>query len=248
MTTKQFYDELKKKFVEILEENMILGVPIKITTKALTSEDAIGITKRKDFPIITGSEVMIQAECKGSIGQAFTDAPAAYIGNLKEICEMDLEKDTRAKGLFIASLNAVMKHLGKADCTIHCKNEGPELCGKDIIIYLKEHYDHPKIALVGYQPAMIENLSKYFEIRVLDLNPANIGEIRYGVVIEDGMQDYNDVIDWSDLVLCTGSTICNGSIVNFIYIEKEVLFFGTTLAGAAPLMNLKRLCYADMYA
>ena len=141
MTSKQFYDELKNKFVEILEENMILGAPIKITTKSLTSEDAIGITKRKDFPIITGSEVMIQAECKGSIGQAFTDAPTAYIGTLKEICEMDLEKDTRAKGLFIAALNAVMKYLEKVECTVHCKNEGPELCGKDITIHLKENYD-----------------------------------------------------------------------------------------------------------
>jgi uncharacterized protein (DUF4213/DUF364 family) len=247
MTAEMFYKELKEKFISILKENDILDAPVKITTKSLTVEEAIGKTKRKDFPIITGKEVMIQAECQGSFGQAFTDAPTAYSGSLKEICEMDLENDDRARALFIAALNAIMSYLGKVECTIHCRAEGPELCSKEIVEYIKENYNNPKIALIGYQPAMLENLFQYFEIRVLDLDPINVGEKRYGVVVEDGIKNYQDVVDWADLILCTGSTICNGSIVNFIDLDKEVLFFGTTLAGAAPLMNLKRICYTDKY-
>lgn len=210
-------------------------------------EEAIGITKRKDFPIIAGKEIMLQAECRGAYGQAFTDSPAAFKGTLAEVCEMDLEKDPQAAGFFIATLNAVMKYLGKTESTVHCKTEGPKKCAKDALSYIKENYGSPKIALIGYQPALLENLAKELKLRVLDLNSDNIGAVRYGVKVEDGNTAFQDAVEWADLVLCTGSTICNGTIVNFIGLEKPVLFFGTTLSGAAPMLGLKRLCFADQY-
>lgn len=248
MTKEQLYEKLKTEFFKILANENLLAEKIEINSKALTPEEAIGITKRKDFPIITGKEIMLQAEYKGALGQAFTDSPAVFKGTLAEICSMDPEKDPYAAGLFIASLNAVMKYLGRADCTVHCKSEGPEKCAKDVLAYIKETYGNPKIALVGYQPSMLENLSKEFNLRVLDLNPANIGKVHYGVKVEDGISDYEEVVKkWADIVLCTGSTICNGTIINFIGLNKPVLFFGTTLSGAAPILGLNRLCFADCY-
>ncbi|MDV3428224.1 MAG: hypothetical protein LIR50_14600 [Bacillota bacterium] len=248
MTKDNLYETLKTEFLKILADENLLTEKIEIISKALTPEEAIGITKRKDFPIITGKEIMIQAEYRGAKGQAFTDSPAVFKGTLAEICNMDMEKDPQAAGLFIASLNAVMKYLGKAECTVHCKSEGPEKCAKDVLAFLKDKYENPKIALVGYQPSMLENLSKEFNLRVLDLNPSNIGTIRYGVKVEDGISAYEEVVkDWADLVLCTGSTICNGTIVNFMGLSKPVLFFGTTLSGAAPILGLNRLCFADCY-
>lgn len=248
MTQRKLYETLKAEFLKILADENLLTEKIEIASKALTPEEAIGITKRKDFPIITGKEIMLQAECRGSYGQAFTDSPAVFKGTLAEICDMDLENDPQATGLFIASLNAVMKYTGKSECTVHCKSEGPEKCAKDVLGYIKENYGNPKIALVGYQPSLLENLSKEFNLRVLDLNPANIGAVRYGVKVEDGISAYEEVVrEWADLVLCTGSTICNGTIVDFIGLDKPVLFFGTTLSGAAPILGLKRLCFADRY-
>ena len=41
------------------------------------------------------------------------------------------------------------------------------------------------------------------------------------------------ICQWADLVLCTGSTICNGIIVDFLHLKDKILFYGTTLAGAA---------------
>lgn len=248
MTKEQLYEELKARFLKILSDENLLTEKIEINSKALTPEEAIGITKRKDFPIITGKEIMVQAECRGAKGQAFTDSPAVFKGTLAEICNMDLKNDPQAAGLFIAALNAVMKYLGRAECSVHCKSEGPEQCAKDALAYIKDNYGSPRIALVGYQPALLENLSKEFNLRVLDLNPANIGKVRYGVKVEDGISDYEEVVrEWADLVLCTGSTICNGTIVNFMDLGKPVLFFGTTLSGAAPLLGLNRMCFADRY-
>ena len=50
------------------------------------------------------------------------------------------------------------------------------------------------------------------------------------------------VRDWAELVLCTGSTLCNGSFVNFLDIGKPVLFFGTSCAGAAHVLGAERFC------
>lgn len=123
---------------------------------------------------------------------------------------------------------------------MHCKDEGPEKCAKDILAFIKEKYINPKIALVGYQPSLLENLSKEFKLHVLDLNPANVGKVRYGIEVEYGILAYDEVVkEWADLVLCTGSTICNGTIVNFIDINKPVFFFDTTLSGATPILGLK---------
>ena len=238
------YDELKIALSKILEENNLSKENIIIKSKTLTDEEAIGITKRKDFPLLTGKEIMLQAEFKGAIGQAFTSSPTVFKGTLEEIVDLDLENDDHAKGLFIASLNAIMRYLKLADRTIHCKNDEPELCGEEFKKHLKEDYSHVKIAIVGYQPAIIENLSEDFNVRVLDLSPENVGKDKFGITIEHGIDDYEEVIiDWADLVLCTGSTIANGSIVNFMNLDKEVIFFGTTIAGAAEILGLKRLCF-----
>jgi len=203
----------------------------------------IGNTRRKDYPILTGREVMLQAEYKGAFGQSFTDAPSEFSGTLNEIVELDLSKDSHNRGLFIAALNAVMAKLGLIGHTIHCRTEDPEKCALEFADYIRENYKDKKVALVGYQPSILESLSKEFTVRVLDLNPKNVGQIRCGVKVEHGVNDYKEVVlNWADVVLCTGSTLCNGTIVNFIDIGKDVLFFGITAAGATELLGLKRLC------
>lgn len=238
------YDELKSKLKKILEENNLSEEKILIESKTLTDEEAIGITERKDYPILTGKEIMLEAEFRGAIGQAFTSAPTVFTGSLKEITALNLDDDDHAKGLFIAALNAIMRYLDLTDRTVHCRNEEPELCAKEFKKHLGENYKDAKIAIVGYQPAILENLSTNFNVRVLDLSHKNLGETRYGVKVEHGINDFDEVVlDWADLVLCTGSTICNGSIVNFLNLDKPLIFFGTTIAGPADMLGLNRLCF-----
>lgn len=249
MTEEKFYRLLKERFEAVLGEYGIEDEPVNITCRSLTPEEAIGVTRRKDFPIITGKDVMIQAEFRKSFGQAFTDAPAAFEGSLSEVLSMDITGDPHERGIFIAVMNAVMGHLGLCEDNVHCRTEGPERCAEDMYAYLKKTYPHvKKIALIGYQPALLDMLSSSeFDVRVLDLNPANVGEVRYGIVVEDGKEAYQEAIDYADLILCTGSTVCNGTIVDYMGLDKEVVFFGTTLSGAAKLMGLERVCFAHLY-
>lgn len=250
MTKEQLYQQLKERFCEVLKTYGIENEVLSVSCRALTPEEAIGRTKRKDFPVLTGKDVMIQAEYKGTKGQAFTDAPAAYTGMLEDILEMDIQNNPHDRGIFIAAMNAVMASLGLCEGTVHCRTEGPEQCAVDMQQYLEVNYpDIKRIALVGYQPALLEMLSKSkYEVRVLDLNPDNIGQVRSGICVEDGTLAKEEVRDsYAELILCTGSTLCNGSIIDYMEISPEVVFFGTSAAGAAQLLGLKRMCFADRY-
>jgi uncharacterized protein (DUF4213/DUF364 family) len=243
MTKHELYEKLSEGFRRIVAERGIESDTIHIVSRALSPEEAIGITERKDYPILAGREIMLQAEYMGAKGQAFTDAPSVFHGTLAEVLALDLAGDTHARGLFIASMNAVMKKFGLIENTVHCRGEEPEICAKEMKDVLHARYDNPKVLLVGYQPALLDVLSKMFKLRVLDLDPENIGQERYGVRVEDGAEDFEDATGWADLILCTGSTLSNGSITDYIGIGKEVVFFGTTVSGAAKILGLKRLCF-----
>lgn len=248
MTVQELYDRILERFLALPRIHDLLNGQITVQAKTLTPVEAIGVTERKDYPILTGKDVMIEASYKGARGQAFTDAPSFYSGPLQEILQMPFATDAHARGLLIATVNAVMSYLGLCDRAVHCRDNGPKQCGKDVADWLKTNYGDPRILQVGYQPSILQNLTGTFPaVRVLDLNPQNIGQTCFGVVVEDGALDLRDPIDWAELILCTGSTVCNGTLVDYLELEKEVLFYGTTLAGVASLLNLPRLCFADRY-
>lgn len=243
MTRERLFPVLMEKFRKIVAENGLSGREVKIGCRALSAQEAIGETKRKDFPLLTGREVMMQAEFDGSVGQAFTSAPSVFNGTLAEVMGLDIVGDDHDRAIFIAAMNAVTRKLGLCDRTIHCKDDGPEECAVKIADTIMETYGPVKIAQVGYQPALLERLSEKFEVRLLDLNPEMIGKTKSGVKILDGERDREEVVRWADLILCTGSTLSNGTIVDYMDLDKEVLFYGTTAAGAAALLGLKRICH-----
>jgi uncharacterized protein (DUF4213/DUF364 family) len=248
MNAEKFYTELKERFVRTIRETGIEDPEIAVSCRSLTPEEAIGHTRRKDFPILRGKDVMIEARCGSFRGQAFTDAPSSFQGSLAEILAMDIIRDAPARSLFIAALNAVMASLGKCVGTVHCHGEGPEKCSRNMKqVLLEQAPQAESVALIGYQPALLQMLVESGrKVRVLDLNPANIGQVRWGVRVEDGSLAFPDVVeDDKQLILCTGSTVCNGTIVNYLDIRPRVLFYGITLAGTAPLMHLHRVCFAD---
>lgn len=245
MKKEELFLLLEEKFRKLAQENQLLEKEVSISCRALSPKEAIGETKRKDFPILEGKEVMIQAEFEGGVGQAFTSAPAAFNGTLKEILALDIAGNDYDRSIFIAAMNAVMRKLGLCDRSIHCRDNGPEECAEKIADTLMKTYGKVRIAQVGYQPALFERLAGKFELRLLDLDPKRIGTIQHGVKILDGIRDYEEtILNWAELILCTGSALANGTIVDYIGLDTETLFYGTTAAGAAALLGLKRICHA----
>lgn len=244
------YVKMKKTLLDLAEKNGLLESEVKITARILTPKEAIGKTERKDFPLLQGKEFLMQADFKNSLGQAFTDAPSNFKGKLKKILELEL-KDNSDRALFVATLNAVMRHLGAADKTIHCKNEGPELCAREIAGTIIDKYGTDiKIGIVGFQPAIIDNFAKNLtaqNVNVTDLDKDNINKKRYGVLIRNGGTMAEELFKISDVILATGSTVVNDSLSRLISLaekyQKPLYLYGTTVAGAGKILNLERLCF-----
>ncbi len=237
----EFFDMLQRNFKEIVDKHGLNEEKVEITCSVLTVQEAIGKPDRNDFPLQKGKEKLMQAYCSNSCGQAFTDMPNNFSGKVGELTSMPLNTNFE-RAVFISGLNAVLRELKMTDHTIHCRDAGPRQCSLELVEIIEKEYGQPRIAMFGLQPAIAEVLSKKFAVRIFDLDPDNIGQFKFGTTIESGECEMDQVEAWADLFLVTGSTVCNGSIIDFLPIKKPVIYFGTTIAGAASLLGLKRLC------
>jgi len=231
---------IKKEFAKIMRENGLETEEVVIYANPLSPEEAIGNPEDRDYPLITGVERLMQAEFKGSLGQAFTDRYDNFSARLADIVEMKLIDNFR-RAIFISSLNAVMRHLGLITKSIHCKDEEPRECSYELVKHIERNYGHPKIAFVGFQPRMVEALSPRFELKVTDMDKNNIGTEKFGAMIH-GPEKTPEHLDWCDIVLVTGTTIVNDTIDQF-RLSKPVVFYGITISGVAKLLGLGHFCY-----
>ncbi len=233
-----YYDVLKDELARMAGHMEGEKVHV-VSARPLSPEEAIGKPDRTDYPILKGKEVMVEASFRDARGQAFTDMPGNFEGALKDLLNLRLRNNFE-RAVFIAGFNAVMRHFGRALNTVHCRDGEPKACAKELPAFVEKHFGKPKIAFVGYQPAMIESLSASFAVRVVDLDKDNIGASRFGLVIE-GPEKTDEVLVWSDIILATGSTCVNGTIVSFLD-KKPVVFYGISAAGPAALHGYRRFC------
>ena len=233
------YEQLKNRVFDLWKNEGLLSEKIQIRARALSTKEAIGNPEHQDFPIQKGKEKLMQADFMGAGGQAFTDMYGDYEGTLEQVLQLPMENNHQ-RAVFVASLNAVLRHLGRIEGSIHCRDEEPVQCGKALVPYLKDRYSGARITQVGFQPRMVENLAAAHPLRVLDMDPDNIGTQKFGVTIESA-ENTDDATGWADLLLVTGTTLANGSITSLVD-KKPIIFYGTTVAGAAHLMGWERFC------
>ena len=234
------YDIIKQEFAKIIKENGLESGEVVIRATPLSPREAIGNPEDRDYPLVIGVERLMQAEFRDCRGQAFTDMYGDFSGRLSDIVEMDLTNNFR-RAIFISSLNAVMRYLGLVDKTVHCKDNEPRECSYELVKYIERNYGHPQLAVVGFQPRMVEALSPKLELRVTDMDEDNIGTEKFGVIIHSPEKTQEN-LDWCDLALVTGTTIVNNTIDQF-KISKPVIFYGVTISGVAKLLGLNHFCY-----
>jgi hypothetical protein len=233
------YEIIKKEFLKLVNEKGLQGERVVIRATPLSTEQAIGNPEDRDYPLVVGVERLMQAEFRGALGQAYTDMYGDFSGTLSEIMEMDLKNNFR-RAILIASLNAVMRHLGLITKTVHCKDNQPRECSYELARYIGENYGQPKVAMAGFQPRMVEALAKNFELRVTDMDRDNIGKEKFGAKIYDPSHTKEN-LNWCDIALVTGSTIVNNTLAQF-RISKPVIFYGVSITGAAKLLGLSHFC------
>lgn len=247
----QGYDMLKGKALKLINENLLeesVSVESSVQLKVLSPEEAIGKPDRQDYPLLKGKEFMIECRFKGARGQAFTDQPGNFKGTLKDVLALPL-KNNYERAIFVSTLNALFRFLGKINRTVHCKNKEPKLCGETVAQWLTENFPTAKrIGIIGLQPSLLEGISKKFgpqNVLTTDMNPENIGTQKHDVTVLPETE-VERLFSESDVVMATGSIFANGTFESVIKLfeakKKPLIIYGVTGAFGAFTFNLKRYC------
>jgi hypothetical protein len=235
----RFFDLLRHAFDSMVKANSWQEKTVHVRVKTLTPEEAIGNPEHQDYPLIKGRERMMEAEFMGSRGQAFTDMYGNFSGSLAEVASMEIENNYR-RAVFLATLNALSRHLGFVTSTVHCRDDQPPACAKDLARFIRDTYGSPRVALVGLQPRMVQALAETFELRVTDMDPDAVGTERFGIHIQ-GPEDTARNLAWCELALVTGTTFTNNTLRELVT-NKPAIFYGVTAAAAAHFLGLPRFC------
>jgi len=150
-----FLEKTKFLLKKIVTENRLEDTQVTVLVKTLTPEEAIGEPGRRDYPIVQGKERMVEATVLGTRAHAFTDSPGEFIGNLGEILTKSLSSN-KERAIYVSTLNAVLKHLNLVERTIHCRDEDPERCAKEIAAHVLERWGKVTVGLIGMNPAIAE--------------------------------------------------------------------------------------------
>ena len=246
-------DSLKEARREILQrmDETDISMDEQVHAEPLGVEEAIGDpSPYRDFPLLGGVEKLVDVTFRSSRGQAFSSLPCRWTGSLDEVFSLPLENE-KNRTIAIATINALARELGISKDTIHCRDREPHLCGKQMAMELSGKFSHASvIGIVGYNPAIISNIVQVFgqnQVRVTDLNPANVGHVRYGAMVWHGRRDLERLASECDVALVTGSALCNGTLdtvrETLEFHKKPIFYFGTTIAGIAGLLGYERWCF-----
>ena len=240
-------DQARGKLLSLCDERSA-DRDSRVVVAPLSPDEAIGPQADGEFAIRKGKERVVDAALCEARGQAFTDAPSRWAGTLNGLLSLELSA-SRERAVFVAAMNAVLRSMGIAEGTEHCKDEDPQRCGPEIARVLESRFGRRRVGLIGLQPAILRGLIERFgseAVRVLDLNPDNVGAVKHGVEVWDGERDLPRLVTRCEVGLATGSSLVNGTIDeirrSFQVAGKPLVFFGNTISGAATLLGLDRIC------
>lgn len=233
-------EKLREKFRKVVEEEGLAYEAITVKAFPLGPEEAIGNPAERDYPLVRGRERLMEAVFGGAKGQAYTDLWGDYQGSLRDVLKLPLRNNFQ-RAVLVATLNALLRHLGKVEGTVHCRDDAPQRCAEELVRYIRDRWGEPRVALVGLQPRMAEALCRAFPLRIVDMDPQNIGR-SFGPVRVESPDREEEILRWSELAVVTGTVLTNGTVEAVLGIPRDVLFYGVTAAGASSLMGWKRFC------
>ena len=247
MCISEKYNEGAEETVAIHDVYTTIRLAFQDVVNAKEIQDRTVTVSARDFDAagsgdLHGKEIKLTGEYEGAAGECFTSFPGEFNGTIAELMALDIEHNPVDRSVYIAGINAVLNKYELADDCLSCDEADRKRCASRIVQQFKKNNGKVNCLLVGYQEEMAQALSEAFPLRILDLDQDNIGREVYGVLIEDGATAYQDASRWAEVIVCTGSAFANGTIYDYIKLPKDVQFYGTTIAGAARILELRRIC------
>lgn len=237
----EIYAYLMEKFRELVE---LKGFKNKVVECNILGADFVELPSN-EYALMRGKEFLVDCRVDHYHGEAFTDSPKPFKGKVIEVARMALG-ECGDRAIFFATLNAVLRAIGEIDRPIHCRKIDAERCGHHLAEYILNRFGRVKVAHIGFQPGHVKASKAVFdEVYVTDLNPENVGKVKFGIEILDGSMN-EDVIRKVDVACITGSAIVNGTLFKLLewckgYGTKYILY-GVTMKGAAKLLGYEVFC------
>ncbi|MBS7610925.1 hypothetical protein KEJ27_01735 [Candidatus Bathyarchaeota archaeon] len=237
------YDELYEEFYRIVRTNNLLSAKVK----CIVPGGEVLRLPSGEYLAARGKEVIVHCEVEGGFGQAFTSFPKEFEGRVKDVLGFIYGDDWK-RAIFFATLNAVLHKLNLIRGAVHCRESEPESCGEELVSYTLSRFGRVKVVHIGYQPGHVKALARSLgpeRLYVTDLDPMNVGQIKFGVKILDGALN-REVLGKVDVAYITGSTAVNGTLPELLelcelYGVKPVIY-GVTGKGLAKLLKLEAFC------
>lgn len=238
MTMQEIYDQILERFRALPGVAPLLGEIVDVRGN---HRPEITLMPEGDVPSeVNRPEYCTYAKFKGARGEAYSETPAEYYGTLGELLEFPLA----GKGIdarVLAAINAVMKYLGLLDIAEFPDDSAIHRKYADQIYQeVTEKYGESKIVLIGYDGYIVQRfMQKPLDFWTLDRNPDNITKDRFDhVITNSGKPNREAALAWAKILIVTGSTLCNGTILPYLECQNDVKFYGITFAGAAKLLDL----------
>jgi len=237
------YDKPCEEFSRIVKANDLLYSKVKCV---ILSGERLKLPSG-EYLAARGEEVILQAEVDGGYGHAFTGSPKEFEGRVGDVLEF-IHGENWEKAIFFATLNAVLHKLNLIKGTIHCRQGEPEACGEELAKQILSRFGKARVAHIGYQPGHVKALAKVLgpeNLYVTDLDPLNVGKVKFGVEILDGALN-SEVLRKADVVYITGSAAANGTLPRLLglctaYGVKPIIY-GVTGKGICKLLGLEVFC------
>jgi len=172
----------------------------------------------------------LEAVLQGAKRHAFTGMSGDFSGSAKDVLSLSLA-DNFQRAL---SINEVMQHRELISHNVYCSHRQSESCSLELVDFTLRSYGSPSIGMIGSQPAMAAQLSKFVFSRAADLDPDDRGHERSGIVIENPEQ-IDRMLASSDLIPATVCAVVNATVESLLETKKPVIFSGVTRAGIAKL-------------
>lgn len=238
MTIQDLYEQITERFFAIPGMEELLSQPVSVRADsdpepALMPWNYIPFKDRRP-------EYRVCASFNGFEGEAYTETPSDFDGTLKGAVELP-PSDKGIDARCLAAINAAMNSLGLCAGTFPATFDERRLytdalfgqvCGERAI--------RSNIILVGYDGYIVKKfVSEDIDFWTMDRDPDNISQDRFKhVIVNSGFYNREACFAWGKLFIITGSTLTNGTIVQYLDRGKELLFYGITIAGAATLLGL----------
>lgn len=236
MTMIELYEQIVSSFLKVPGVKEFLNEPLSVVPDTMPEVTLLPPGEKPGQ--ISKPEYRVTASFRGTKGEAYTECPEAFDGTLQDALDLPVsEHGIRAVSL--AAINAVMSYLNLCPGTWSEESQAHMQYADALYKHVSDRYGKDHIVLIGYDGYIVKKfVEEGMDFWTLDRNPDNITKNRFEhVIVNSAKYNRESCYAWGKLFLLTGSSLCNGTAIQYLDHQIPVLFYGITCAGAATLLG-----------